>query len=108
MMDRVQPGDLIRDNQGGVARPALLRDRACCQVINAPTWGAFQGLPSSYWAIPARSSSRRWRLASRCSTCQAGADYIIDRAIRYRAPTRDLTTQMKNNGTIRIRRGVGQ
>jgi hypothetical protein len=93
MMDRAQPGELIQDNQGGVARPALLRDGVYSQIVGAPAWGAFQCPSSSYWTIPARSSSRRWRLASLCSTCQPGAPNIIDRAIRDRAPTRDLTTR---------------
>ena len=100
MMGHIPPKDRTQKPQGEVRFRALLYDRACRQIVGAPTWGVFVAAQAPAGA----SNTIAGLVAAVAPTTRhppTPAVYLTDR-------TRGLTTRKKNNGMIRSRGGEGR
>ncbi len=107
MMGGMQPEDRILEGRGEVGSRSLLYDRACRQIMGAPTWGVFVAAQAPAGA----SNTIAGLVAAVAPTTRhlpTPAVYLTDRTMLDRTLTRGLTTRKKNNGMIRSRGGEGR
>jgi hypothetical protein len=106
-MGHIPPKDRTQKAQGEVRFRALLYDRACRQIMGAPTWGVFVAAQA-----PAGASNTIAGLVAAVDPTTrhlpTPAVHLTDRSMLDRTLTRGLTTRKKNNGMIRSRGGEGR